>query len=597
MLAAVLAGNASVAIPRPAAPAERAWGPAAVSTPAERYLVAGMSTAQRWIFRCLVAVWGASLLIFWPWWFQEEHVVTWPGMLLSTTLLAWSMCLPAWFFFFVHRMRRPNPRMGLPNGRVAMVVTKAPSEPWPVVRKTLEAMLAQDFPEPREVWLGQLAGRGTSRTRWFDVWLADEDPTDETRRWCAEHGVNISSRRGVAGYNNPTWPGRQKCKEGNLRYFYEVMGGYANYDFVVQLDADHVPSPNYLIEMIRPFADAKVGYVAAPSICDANAGQSWAARGRLHAEASLHGALQAGYNDGFAPLCIGSHYAVRTRALRQAGGLGPELAEDHSTTLVLNAHGWRGVFAPDAIAHGDGPASLADCVTQEFQWSRSLVRLLLGYTGRHWRGLDLRARVEFGFAQVWYPLFALHLLVAYLLPPVALLTRSPWVNVELPAFLLRSSFVTVCCLAPVWWVQRQGWFRPADARVLSWEAMLFQLARWPWVLLGCGHAILGHILGKEFAFRVTPKGNGGAQPLPLSLVLPYLALVVIEAGVAIAVDEPGQARGYYYFALLNAAVYSGVILAIVGLHLRECLRHSSGRMRAWLITVSRSVPVIAVAAQ
>ena len=46
--------------------------------------------------------------------------------------------------------------------------------------------------------------------------------------------------------------GRQKCKEGNLAYFYEAMGGYDRYDFVSQLDADHVPERGYLAEIIRP---------------------------------------------------------------------------------------------------------------------------------------------------------------------------------------------------------------------------------------------------------------------------------------------------------------------------------------------------------
>src|SRR5581483_7235588 len=110
-----------------------------------------------------------------------------------------------------------------------------------------------------------------------------------------------------------------------------------------------------LLRMIEPFRDPAIGYGAAPSICDANADHSWAARARLYAEASLHGALQAGYSHRFAPLCIGSHYAVRTQALQEIGGLGPELAEDHSTTLLFNAHGWRGSFALNAIAHGDGP--------------------------------------------------------------------------------------------------------------------------------------------------------------------------------------------------------------------------------------------------
>ncbi|MGO7259216.1 N-acetylglucosaminyltransferase, partial [Rhizobium brockwellii] len=72
-----------------------------------------------------------------------------------------------------------------------------------------------------------------------------------------------------------------------------------------------------------------------------------------------------------------------TAALRQIGGLGPELAEDHSTTLVMNAGGWRGVHAVDAISHGDGPANFTDLVVQEFQRTRSLDTILLQHSSRH----------------------------------------------------------------------------------------------------------------------------------------------------------------------------------------------------------------------
>ena len=139
-----------------------------------------------------------------------------------------------------------------------MVVTKAPSEPFPIVAETLLAMLAQTQPH--------------------DTWLADEDPSPETLAWCREHGVFVSTRKGRADYHRQTWPRRTRCKEGNLAFFYDHYG-YERYDFVAQLDADHVPEPDYLWQMLRPFADPAVGYVSAPSICDRNAAESWSARG------------------------------------------------------------------------------------------------------------------------------------------------------------------------------------------------------------------------------------------------------------------------------------------------------------------------------
>ena len=51
--------------------------------------------------------------------------------------------------------------------------------------------------------------------------------------------------------------------------------------------------------------------------------------------------------------------------LRDSGGIGPELDEDYSTSMIMTAHGWRGVFAIDAIASGDGPVTFEDAMRQE----------------------------------------------------------------------------------------------------------------------------------------------------------------------------------------------------------------------------------------
>lgn len=312
--------------------------------------------------------WAASFVWFWSWWLQPEHRAGLVGLIVNSALLLYLTALPAYFFITALRLRRVNPALPIPSVAVAFAVTRAPSEPWATARRTLEAMLDQDFPHP------------------YDVWLCEEKPTPESEQWCREHHVRMSSRLGVTSYHRADWPRRTRCKEGNFAYFYDHWG-YDGYEVVAQLDCDHVPAATYLAEMVRPFADPAIGYVAAPSMCDANDGASWAARGRVHREAVWHGAVQLGHTEGLAPMCIGSHYAVRTRALRDIGGLGPELAEDFSTTYLLNSAGWHGAFAIDAEAHGDGPLTFADMVTQEYQWSRSLTTMLLGLLPHHLRRL------------------------------------------------------------------------------------------------------------------------------------------------------------------------------------------------------------------
>ena len=493
--------------------------------------------------------WLVTLAYFWIWWLDRDRVIDWPYYTIVTMTLAWITLLPSYFIFIFLNARVVDRRSPLPRGRVAMVVTKAPSEPFAVVRKTLLAMLEQKGLE-------------------FDVWLADEDPDAQTLKWCGAHGVFVSTRKGVADYHRKTWPRRTRCKEGNLAYFYDHYG-YERYDFVAQFDADHVPEPDYLSEIIRPFADPAVGYVSAPSICDANAGESWAARGRLYAEASLHGALQLGYNNRWAPLCIGSHYAVRTKALREVGGLGPELAEDHSTTLLMNAGGWRGVHAVNAIAHGDGPSTFADLIVQEFQWSRSLMTILLQYSRHYVPKLPLRLKFQFLFSQLWYPLFSGFMALMFGLPAVALLSGHVLVNASYPVFLAHFMPISLIMIVFAFFWRATGAFRPHDAKLFSWEAMVFLFLRWPWSLMGVLAAIRDTIRGDFVDFRITPKGTQAKPPLPLRVIVPYMVLAALSLLAMVLAPRESGAEGFFVFAAINVAIYAGLSVFLLIRHAME----------------------------
>ena len=537
------------------------------------FLVPLLTASQKREYLTLVIIWLAALVAFWIWWLQPEHNIGWFGFVLSTLVLAWVTLIPLYFTLIVFRGRIPSSISAIPSRwRVAMVVTKVPSEPFALVRQTLQAMLRQRYPH--------------------DTWLADENPSAETIEWCREHGVRISTRKGCAAYHQPDWPRRTRCKEGNLAYFYDHYG-YANYDFVVQLDADHVPSQGYLEEMLRPFADSTVGYVSAPSICDRNAHESWSARGRLYVEGALHAALQAGYNGGFAPLCIGSHYAVRTAALKQIGGLGPELAEDHSTTLLMNVHGWRGVHAINAIAHGDGPQNFTDMVTQEFQWSRSLMMILLEHTPKYFSSLTPRLKFQFLFSQLWYASYSTMMLLMFALPLVALFRDQPLVNVAYPHFLAYSLPLAVILMAIVGRLRAFGLLRPQATKIFSWEGVLFLFARWPWTLLGTLAALRARITRTVSDFRVTPKGADAAAQLPMRVLVPYATLSIVS-GLAVLLLDSEAAPGYYIFALLNCLIYTGLLLIILTQHERE---NKSLVMRAphrFLLSCSRMALIGAV---
>jgi cellulose synthase (UDP-forming) len=511
------------------------------------YLIKVLNKRQSAQLYILTGLWLIATIAFAIWWLQPAHYTGPMRFAFNSFILAWSLVIPGYYFYFLCRMKKPNPELEIPSSwRIAMVTTRAPSEPFAQVQQTLLAMKAE---APAH-----------------DTWLADEDPTPEILEWCADHGVFVSCRKGVAGYHNDTWPRRKKCKEGNLAYFYDTYG-YDDYDFVSQLDADHVPAPGYLKAMLAGFRDPAVGYVSAPSICDANASTSWASRGRLFLESTLHGTLQAGYNNkGWSPMCIGSHYAVRTAALRESGGLGPELAEDHSTTLLLCAHGWRGIHSIDAIANGNGPSTFPDAMVQEFQWARSLVMIFLGVTPRYLGKMCFSLRFQFLFGELWYFLFSGAMLSSYLLPLLALALGVPFAHVGYAEFLGWSAPPTLSAMAVILWIKKQGLLRPANAKILSWEMVLFQLARWPWVVCAIIDAVKCSMTKTTLDWKITPKAQADKPAIPVSMFVPYIIIVIASSIVGVVHPDSPYIGGYLYLTIFNILTYVLLIATIAVCH-------------------------------
>lgn len=533
--------------------AEKAYEQGADTNPSITF-VPLLNKRNRGILVFLITVWFISLVLFLDFWIQKSNIISGWRYLVNSLVLVYTFIMPGYLYFFLLKMKKVNYQGEIPKSwRVAMVVTKAPSEPFRVVKKTLEAMLKQKFPH--------------------DTWLADEDPTPEVRNWCKKHGVYISTRKNVPEYHQAQWPRRTKCKEGNLAYFYD-MYGYQSYDFVAQLDADHIPGRNYLEEMLKPFLLDDVGYVSAPSICNSNEKTSWAARGRLYAEGIMHGPLQAGYTYHYAPLCIGSHYAVRTRALREIGGLGPELAEDHSTTLLFNSAGWKGVHAIDAIASGEGPQTLQDMLIQEYQWSRSLTILLFTLLPKHWSRLTPKMRIQFLFSELWYPVYGFTMLLGYLLPVVSIFSNSPWVNVSFFEFLSYSIPLACSLLAITYFLKLNNLMRPINCPIFSWEMALFNFVRWPWALYGVIVGAITGIAGINPDFLVTKKGEKVGDSLSPNTLLVLASIMLMSFLPYFHYSTSSSVYGYFFFLIMNLCIFSLVIISVILLHRKEAIKYN-----------------------
>lgn len=178
-----------------------------------------------------VVVLTVAWAYFWAWWVVYVH----SGMFNSSWTFSDSLLTAVWALqtfdtIFAYSLlawaKTPDANGPVPCFRVAMIVTRAPSEPFNVVKATLIAMMNQDYPYSYDVWLADeryacSADFALTPSWWQSTVDFRCRPTSEIKAWCAENGIRVSCRCGVKEYHRATWPRRTKCKEGNLSYFYD----------------------------------------------------------------------------------------------------------------------------------------------------------------------------------------------------------------------------------------------------------------------------------------------------------------------------------------------------------------------------------------
>jgi cellulose synthase (UDP-forming) len=208
-------------------------------------------------------------------------------------------------------------------------------------------------------------------------------------------------------------------------------------------------------------------------------------------------------------------------------------------------------------------------ITQEFQWSRSLMTILLQYTSTYISRLPLALQFQFLFCQLWYALFSVFMLLAFLMPVLALAAGHPFAKVTLADFFLHSLPAEAIIVLLAWRWKSNDWLRPRNAKLFSWEALLFLHARWPWTLAGTLAAIWNRYSRAYVDFRVTPKGRTSSPSLPMWAVTPYAVLALVSGFSAIVFSDVQNAGGFYFFAIFNCALYSLLLVVVLVRHTLE----------------------------
>ncbi|QKV92797.1 glycosyltransferase [Streptomyces sp. NA02950] len=188
---------------------------------------------------------------------------------------------------------------------------------------------------------------------------------------------------------------------------------HARHELIVMMDGDTVFEPTTIRELVRPFADARIGAVAG----NAKVGN----RNRLigawqHIEYVMGFNLDRRMYDLLRcmPTIPGAIGAFRHRAVLDAGGMSADtLAEDTDITIALHRAGWRVVYQEHARAWTEAPGTLGQLWKQRYRWSYGTMQAL-------WK--HRRSIVDRGpsgrFGRVGMPLVVLFQIVTPLCAPL-----------------------------------------------------------------------------------------------------------------------------------------------------------------------------------
>ena len=143
----------------------------------------------------------------------------------------------------------------------------------------------------------------------------------------------------------------------------------ARSEILVLVDGDTVFEPGTIERLVAPLSDPEIGAVSGNTKVGNRGGFIG---GWQHLEYVMGFNLDRRMYDmlGIMPTVPGAIGAFRRQALRQIGGVSHDtLAEDTDLTMALCRTSWRIVYAADAIAWTEAPASLRQLWQQRYRWS------------------------------------------------------------------------------------------------------------------------------------------------------------------------------------------------------------------------------------
>ena len=317
------------------------------------------------------------------------------------------------FFLQVWDSREP-PQQPVLEGRTVDIFVPTYNEDPQLLRATLEACSRIDYPHRT-----YLCDDGGTEARLNDP---EKGPPSRKRAEalkaiCAELGITYVTR-----------PKNEHAKAGNLNYAFERTDG----EFIIILDADHVPEPHFITRLIGYFRDERLGFVQTPHAfynfdnfqarLDHKNRKYWE-EGHL-----FYYVIQPGRNYWGCPIFAGSAAMFRRTAIRDVGLIATDtITEDMHTGLRMNAKAWRSLAITERLVAGQAAPDITTFHSQRLRWGTGNLSIMRYDNPLTVRGLTLAQRLCYLGSMLHWASGPFKLII-YLTPIAMLFSGIPPVN-------------------------------------------------------------------------------------------------------------------------------------------------------------------------
>ena len=436
----------------------------------------------------LVTVGFETILYFADWWLEPHHRKNMVFFVFLTFAVMWGpfRALYNWFnVLFI----RGGPGGSAPEGlKVDVYTTAMPGEPYEMFEKSLTAIASLRYPH--------------------ESYLLDGGNDARLRQLCERLRIHHVDSREIKG-----------AKAGKINHALTRTSG----EFILVIDPDHVPEPDFLDKVLPPFRDAEVGFVQVVQGYS-NQGESFVARASAEQTYGFYGPTMMGMNGLGTAVAIGANCTFRRKALEEIGGHAVNLAEDLLTSMRLHAGRWKSIYVPQRLSFGLTPADLHSYFKQQLKWSTGMFGVFFSHYFRHFRNLTLPQKVHYFFAGTYY-LEGPAIAVTCILPIVFLFFGLWAVEMDFGEFLIHiTPFVTMSILIG-WFVQR--WYRDRSEKGFLWRGMFLKKGTWPIYVLGLAYCLTR----TRVPYLPTPKTAD--RNVYTSLVVPHLTVMGLSAAAVV----------------------------------------------------------------